>query len=172
MKAEKLKRYSIIWIDERAVHVTGVEAQESGLTLLKGRPVRSNDVVEWVVASDDDLPLCTWDGILIESKTEAQIKAETVKQRAEAAGWTVELTMTEFDHMITARLWMTRGNADDSYSVSWYTRTKGRKTSGFMGGLKFRSYYRSKKVQGHVKISRKDFYSDLSSMCWRAERGF
>lgn len=94
-------------------------------------------------------------------KTKAQIQAERVKERAEAAGYTVTLTVTEYDSMITVGLWIVKDTYDDSYSVAWYTRTKGRTTSGFLCCTKFRGYCRSKRVKYNVKLTRKEFFSDL-----------
>lgn len=96
-----------------------------------------------------------------QGKTEAEVQAERVKERAEAVGYAVTLTVTAYSHMIVARLWITKGNDDHSYSVAWYTRTKGRKTSGFLCCTKFRGWYRSKRMKSNVQLTRKQFFSDL-----------
>ena len=171
MQAAKLKKYSLVRLNNKTVHIQDLYAYMGDLMIIKGRATGSREIVEWVVASDEDIPLCTWDGITTEGKLKCQVLAEEVKQRAEAAGWTVELTMNDYGHSTSAVLWMTRGIDDDKYSVSWYTKTgSARNTTGFRLCAKFRPYW-AKKNKSMVKLTRKDFYGELSTICWRAERG-
>jgi hypothetical protein len=172
MQAAKLKKYTLVRIDGKTVHIQEVYPSHAGdLTVIDGKISGRGEVVSWVVADDENIPLCTWDGITIEGKLKCQVIAEEVKQRAEAAGWTVELNINNYGYSTSAVLWMTRGIDDDKYSVSWYTRTGStRHTTGFGVCTKFRPYW-AKKRTSMVKLTRKAFYSDLSLICWRAERG-
>ncbi len=170
MKAAKLQKYSLVRYEGRTVHVQSIYPYMRDLMVIEGRFVKDGGLIEWVVASDADIPLCTWDGITTEGKLKCQVLAEEVKQRAEAAGWTVELSMNDYGHSTSAVLWLTRGIDDDKYSVSWYTRTKGRKTTGFGTCTKFRPYW-AKKNKSMVKLTRKDFYSALRASRWCSERG-
>lgn len=105
------------------------------------------------------------------AKLKCQVIAEQIKQRAEAAGWTVELTINEYGYSTSAVLWITRGIDDDKYSVSWYTRTGStRHTTGFGLCTKFRPYW-AKKSKSMVKLTRKAFLQELSMIIRLAERG-
>lgn len=171
MKAAKLQKYSLVRYEGRTVHVQSIYPYVRDLMVIEGRFVKGGGLIEWVVASDDDVPLCTWDGITTEGKLKCQVLAEEVKQRAEAAGWTVELNINNYGYSTSAVLWLTRGIDDDKYSVSWYTRTGStRHTTGFGLCTKFRPYW-AKKSKSMVKLTRKAFYSELSTICWRAEKG-
>lgn len=171
MKAAKLPKHSTVRYEGRTVHVKNIYPYLRDLMVIEGRFVKGGDLIEWVVASDEDIPLCTWDGITTEGKLQCQVIAEQVKQRAEAAGWTVELTLNDYGYSTSAVLWITRGIDDDKYSVSWYTKTgTSRNTTGFGTCTKFRPYW-AKKRKSMVKMTRKAFMQDMYFICWRSEQG-
>lgn len=172
MQASKLKRGNTILLNvegvERTVHLSEVTPLIEGhYTRLLGKfrdkkQGRRRDV-ESILTSDADVKLCTWDGVPTEGKTKAEIIALGYSKKLTERGIEHKLEIKEHDTMIVASIWLPgKYHFDDSFSAAWYTRTEGRRSSGFLHGNVFRGTLRSNRLRGHAKINAVKFHNEVT----------
>lgn len=161
MKAKHLKPGRTIRYKDEIVHVTavnkGVNVRIDGTVWLK--PGREE--VTHFLAPDTDAPLCTFDGVLTEGKTKAQIRAESVVASLAVYGIAAELEVKEEYGAVWAYVTLPseHGVLSDRYHGGWYTRTEGRKTTGFRG-FTIRGIYRGRK-RSTAKLTEQQFHQEV-----------
>jgi len=163
MKARRLSvGKTVLWEGEVVrIHAVnrGVNVRISGEVWL--RPGRKE--VTYCLAPATAVPLCTSDGVRTEGKTKAEIEAETVVASLARYGITAEMRVEHRHGAVWATVTLPRehGILSDLYTGMWYTRTEGRKTTGFTGFV-LRGLYRGRKHH-KANITRRQFHSEVGS---------
>lgn len=170
MKASKLHNGQVVDLFGTLVCLRAIVEQENGVRRLTGQVVRGGGrEVTHPVHPDSDIPLCNWDGVRTEGKTKAEVKAESVVASLALYGLEAELEV-EHKHgavWATVTLRAEHGYLGDTFTGMWYTRTEGRKTSGFTGFV-VRGIYRGRR-RSTAKITRTQFHREVSSRISQAQ---
>lgn len=161
MKARRLSvGKTVLWEGEVVrIHAVnrGVNVRISGEVWL--RPGRKE--VTHYLAPDTEVPLCTIDGVRTEGKTKAEIEAETVVASLARYGIEAEMEVERVPGAVWAKVTLPRehGILSDIYTGMWYTRTEGRKTTGFTGFV-LRGLYRGRK-HAKANLTRGQFHREV-----------
>lgn len=171
MEASKIRERARVKTAEGVLYVTDVERGDlvvkltGSLRPFGGKP-RQETFEYWV---DEDVKLCNWDGVPTEGKTKAQIEAESVVASLERYGLKAEIRIEENHGAVWAwvKLPSEHGVISDSYTGGWYTRTEGRKTTGFRGFTQ-RGLFRGRKRHS-AKLTRRQFFAEVGCRISQAQ---
>lgn len=122
--------------------------------------------------ADDNIVLCTWEGIPTEGRTEAEVNAWTWLRRFKGVeGYAATVTVqTTGDYVYATVSIRDLGIDVESISACWATRISGgRKTTRLVCALHYRGLFRDKRRKSSARLTMKAFRQQANWFLTMAE---